>query len=53
MKKDEIRSVLAAYSPPLSSSQIDQAAETIAKLSATEIETLKKAEPVETRKQRR
>jgi hypothetical protein len=42
MNKDEIRSVLAAFSPPLSSSQIDQATETIAEISAREIKSLKK-----------
>jgi uncharacterized protein YdcH (DUF465 family) len=52
MIKDEIRQVLATYSPPLSSSQIDQIAETIAEMSATEIESLKK-EPIQTRKTRR
>jgi len=52
MIKDEIRQVLATYSPPLSSSQIDQIAETIAEMSATEIESLKK-EHIQTRKTRR
>jgi hypothetical protein len=52
MIKDEIRQVLATYSPPLSSSQIDQIAETIAEMSATEIESSKK-EPIQTRKTRR
>lgn len=46
MIKDEIRKVLATYSPPLASSQIDQIAETIAEMSATEIESLKKVEPI-------
>jgi hypothetical protein len=35
MNKEEIKSVLAAYSPPLSLSQIEEASEKIAKMSAT------------------
>jgi hypothetical protein len=52
MLKDEIRNVLATYSPPLSSSQIDQIAETIAGMSATEIESLKKVEHNKTKTRR-
>jgi len=41
MLKDEIRKVLATYSPPLASSQMDQIAETIAEMSAKEKKSLK------------
>lgn len=50
MNKDEIRKVLAAYSPPLSPSQIEEASDRISEL-PTAVEPVKKEEP--TRKARR
>ncbi len=52
MNKDQVRQVLASYSPPLSSSQMDEAAERIARMSATEFESLKKEELVQKPKRR-
>jgi len=44
VNKSEIVKVLASYSPPLSPSQIDEAAEKIVEIVAREIEPLQKPE---------
>ena len=43
MDKHRVEGILALYSPPLSSSQVDAIAVKIAKVSAEEIERLKPA----------
>jgi hypothetical protein len=45
MDKDEVVKVLAKYSPPLSQSQIDEAAEKIVETAAKATESLPKQEP--------
>lgn len=45
MNKDEIVKVLAAYSPPLSPAQIEEAADKIVEIVAKEMEPVIKKEP--------
>lgn len=51
MDKTEIVKVLAAFSPPLSSAQVEEASDKVAELIAKEIESPRKEESI--RKSRR